>query len=149
MIRIGVVSSIDPGHGTARVLFDDLDELVSYDLQILYPATLRNKGYWMPDVGEHVACAFLENGLENGVILGAIYGGSDEVPVDDKDIWHLSIPGGVAVEVDRKTREFMVVDSWGSRIIFRSGDVIIKSARYIQLNPSEADIPAHLSAIFD
>jgi len=43
VIRIGIVSSIDAEKGTARVIFDDLDNLVSYNLPILFPATLKNK----------------------------------------------------------------------------------------------------------
>ena len=35
LIKIGEVSSVDPEKCTARVVFDDEDSLVSYDLQIL------------------------------------------------------------------------------------------------------------------
>ena len=35
LIRIGEVSSINPAKGTARVVFDDDDGTVSFDLPIL------------------------------------------------------------------------------------------------------------------
>lgn len=148
-IRVGTVSSVDPNRGTARILFDDLDGLVSYDMPVLFSATLKNRGYHMPDVGEQVVCAFLNSGMEQGFILGSIYSSKDPVPVSDKDVWHLSIPGGCAMEVNRRTREAMFVDSYGSRIVLRSGDIILKSLRNIHLNPSSVPIPAHLSTIFD
>ncbi|WP_198468971.1 phage baseplate assembly protein V [Acetomicrobium sp. S15 = DSM 107314] len=149
MIRIGIVSSIDAEKGTARVIFDDLDNLVSYNLPILFPATLKNKAYHMLDIGEHVVCAFLDNGLEKGVILGAIYSGPDAVPIADSNIWHLSIPGGAAIEINRATHELVIVDSFGSRIVFREGDILIKAAKNIHINPSDAPIPSHLNNIFE
>ena len=54
VIRSGRISSINPKNGTARVVFADKDNLVSYDLPVLQRSTLKNKDYGMPDVGESV-----------------------------------------------------------------------------------------------
>jgi len=75
IIRIGQVSSINPINSTVRVAFDDMQDdgtpLVSYDLQMLYHRTVDCKNFTMPEVGEHVLCAFLPNGYQEGFVLGS------------------------------------------------------------------------------
>lgn len=78
MLRYGVISSIQPSKGTARVHFDD-DDIVSGELPILQWKTLKDKFAHSFDVGEHVACV-MDEYSENGVILGAIYS-QDEKPL--------------------------------------------------------------------
>lgn len=85
LLKIGEVSSVNPATCTARVVFDDDDSLVSGDLQILQMNSLKNKGYWLPDVGEDVVCIFLGTGVEEGFILGATYAGAVKPPVNSQD----------------------------------------------------------------
>lgn len=80
LIRIGEVSSIDPAKGTARVVFDDDDGTVSYDLPILQRNTLDTKDFNMVNVGEDVLCLFLPTGTEAGFIIGSFYAGEIELP---------------------------------------------------------------------
>lgn len=80
MIKIGEVSSVDYEKGTARVIFDDDDGLVSNDLAVIQRNTFSNHDYTMPSVGEDVICLFLASGSEAGFILGAIYAGEVEPP---------------------------------------------------------------------
>lgn len=75
LIKIGEVSSVDFEKGTARVVFDDDDSIVSYDLQVLHRNTMKNKDFAMPDIGEDVVCLFLPSGEEEGFILGSVYAG--------------------------------------------------------------------------
>lgn len=78
MLKYGVISSIQPAKGTARVHFDD-DGIVSAELPILQWKTLKDKYAHSFDVGEHVVC-FMDEHAENGVVLGAIYS-EDEKPL--------------------------------------------------------------------
>ena len=75
LIKIGEVSSINPEKGTARVVFDDDNGLISYDLPILQRNTLRTKDFHSVNVGEDVLCLFLPSGPEEGFILGSFYAG--------------------------------------------------------------------------
>lgn len=79
-LRKGIISSVNREKCTARVIFPDLDEKVSYDLPVMQKNTLNTKYYWMPVPEEQVICGFFANGMEEGVILGAIYSDADKVP---------------------------------------------------------------------
>lgn len=80
LLRTGIVSSIDESNETARVTFRERDDLVSYDLPVLVKNTLKNKDYWMPDIGEQVLCCFLPIGIESGFVIGGFYTNSISKP---------------------------------------------------------------------
>lgn len=69
-IRVGVVSSVDLDQHTVRVLFPDLDNQVSSNLEVLRDG--------MPNIDETVVCIFLGNGLESGFCLGSPYKGGTQ-----------------------------------------------------------------------
>ena len=102
-IRVGVVSSTNPGSGTVRVELPDDDSLVSFDLRVLVRKTHRDQDYWMPDVGDQVLCLFLPFGLEQGFVLGAFYSRPDAVPVSSQDKRHVLFEDGTWLEYDRKS----------------------------------------------
>jgi len=77
--RIGIVSAQDVITGRARVFFPDRDNMQSYWLFILVHKTHLDKGWWMPDIGDQVACLMDDND-EDGAIAGAIYSTVDPTP---------------------------------------------------------------------
>ncbi len=99
MLRFGIVTNIDEKTARARVQFDS-DELSSYWLSVLQAKTQKDKFYFMPDKGEHVAC-LMDEKSEAGVILGAIYSDLDEVPVVSKDKFKIKFEDGTEIEYDR------------------------------------------------
>jgi len=101
IVRVGVVTGVNPERGTVRVHLVDVDDQVSYELPVIYRKTNRDKEYWMPDVGEHVVCIFSGQGLEQGFVLGAIYSSADLVPVSSKDKCHITFEDGTVIEYDR------------------------------------------------
>lgn len=101
LFRVGLVVSTAPGNGTVRVQFPDVDNVVSYDMQVLFQKTHQDKAYWMPDIGELVPCIFLGNGPEAGFVLGAVYNGADGVPVASQDKCHIKFKDGTTLEYDR------------------------------------------------
>lgn len=84
-IRAGVVSSIDPITGTARVAFDDKNESVSFPCQQIIPWSKKNNASLPLDVGEQVVCVFLPNGQANGFILGSVSSSNDAAPEDSAE----------------------------------------------------------------
>jgi phage baseplate assembly protein V len=88
IFRIGEVVSTNTEKGTARVQFHDVTDrdgtkLVSFDLQTLHKGTLRDKNMYTHPIGAQVACLFLGNGMEEGVILGELYNAKDATPTSD------------------------------------------------------------------
>jgi len=101
MFRVGKVVSTDPEKATVKVKFDDVDEFVSGDLQVLNRKTLYDKDYQMPDIGELVACLFLGSGQISGYVLGSVYGGEINPPANSQDKWVKEFKDGTRFEYDR------------------------------------------------
>lgn len=64
--KMGVVVSVNSSKPAARVMFEDLDNLVSDELLLVGTG-------WMPKVGDYVFCSFTQQ--KKGFILGPIQGG--------------------------------------------------------------------------
>lgn len=120
LIRIGIVTNSVPERGTVRVKLVDVDDQVSYELPIIFRKTMKDKDYWMPDIGEHVVCLFSGQGMEQGVVLGAIYSQSDEVPVSSINKFYKKFEDGTTIEYDRAEHK-LTADIKGSVDIKVSG----------------------------
>lgn len=105
LIRVGEVVGVDEKRGSVRVVFDDADGVVSYDLPVLFEKTHADKCIHMPDMGEHVTCVFLPNGQEEGFVLGAFYSKGDAVPVASRDKRHVRFKDGSWFEYDRSSHK--------------------------------------------
>ncbi len=77
-LRWGKVVELSPEHLQVRVEADELDEIPTFWLSVLFPKTWEDKYYWMPELDEHVWFLWDEQ-AEECVILGAFY--CDEVPI--------------------------------------------------------------------
>lgn len=66
-LRIGIVSSVDAGTGTARVYFPDMGDMLSGWLYVLHHGTS-----WMPSVDDRVVCLYMTGEETDGYILGVI-----------------------------------------------------------------------------
>jgi phage baseplate assembly protein V len=99
MLKFGVVTNINEKTAKVRVRFAE-DNLLSYWLPVIQAKTLKDKFYVLPDLGEHVVCLMDEN-LEDGVILGAIYSDADLVPVISKDKFKIKFNDSTEIEYDR------------------------------------------------
>ena len=123
LVRVGIVSSTNPGNGTARVTFPDMDNVVSDELPVLSQGSLVRKHYWIPDVGEQVLCLMLpntsSNGSNEGFILGAFYNAVDKPVKTGQNIRRYDFGDGSFVEHD---------SSSGNMTIHATGDVIITGA---------------------
>lgn len=137
LIKIGEVSSVDYARGTARVVFDDDDGLVSYDLPVLQHNTLHNKDYAMPDVGEDVVCVFLPSGGEEGFILGSIYAGEITPPESNGDKRAVEFKDGTKISYDRASHE-LTAEIEGTKIVANRETVDITGKSTVNIEGATA-----------
>jgi len=130
LLKIGIVTNIDETKALVRVQFQDMDSVISYWLPVLQHKTLKDKQYWMPDIGEHVVCLMDEHG-EEGVVLGAIYSDADTVPVSSKDKYHVKFNDGTVIEYDRAVHKLKADIK---------GDVEIKAAGKVDIDAHQINI---------
>mgnify|MGYP001597348823 FL=1 len=124
--KTGVVSETDPNAVTARVRFEDLDGLETAMIPVGQRKTLEDKDYWMPDVGEHVAC-LMDANLEDGVILCAIYSRGVVPPITDPDKRHIRFKDGTSIEYDRRAHR-LSIECVGDVEVIAQGDVTVQAS---------------------
>ena len=117
LIKIGEVSSINPEKCTARVVFDDEDSAVTYDLPVMQRNTFSNLDYQMPEVGEDVLVLFLGPGQEDGVIVGSFYAGEVTPPESNSDRRTVVFKDGTRICYDRAAHTLTVTIA-GTEIVF-------------------------------
>lgn len=128
-LKFGTVSAVDEQTMRVRVRLPDLDNLRTDWLPVLTRKSLRDKDYWLPDVGEHVAVLLDANG-DDGVVLGAFFSEADTVPVTSRDKWHRRFRDGTTIEYDRAARKLS---------IHCVGDIEISSETHISLTAPRID----------
>lgn len=141
IIRIGEVSSVDAAKGTARVVFDDFDSTVSYDLQVICRNTFANRDYAMPDVGEDVICVFLPTGTEAGFILGSVYAGEITPPESTINRRCVEFSDGSKFTYDRSAHIFTASIGDTSITVNETGvDVQSNSTVHAKVGATEATL---------
>ena len=102
LARVGFVVSRQPEKYRVRVEFRDTvtAKLVSGWLPVLVPRASADMAFDLPDVGDQVLCLFLGNGLEEGFVLGSMYG-AQMPPVSSGDKFHRTFSDGTTLEYDR------------------------------------------------
>jgi phage baseplate assembly protein gpV len=132
-LRDGHVSSYDAGAHTARVVFDDLDGMVSHPFPVIVPNMLKNKDEIHLDAGEHVMCLCMGNGIESGVVLGCVYDRKNPPLVGNQDIRTTRFEDGTTLSVDRKSHIVEIKDSFGSAIKMADGYIYLKPAIKVRI----------------
>ncbi|EKB32193.1 phage baseplate assembly protein V [Sutterella wadsworthensis 2_1_59BFAA] len=148
LIKIGEVSSVDPEKCTARVVFDDEDSLVSYDLQILQRNTYENQDYQMVHPGEDVVCLFLGPGQEDGFIIGSLYAGEIKPPEASLDRRTVVFSDDTRVCYDRQEHKLTVTIE-GTEIVFDRQDGSITVPNAVTINCTTATVKASSSVTLD
>ena len=148
MLKFGKITEIDTEKALCRVEFEDHDGMSSYWIPVLKSKTLKDKSYWMPDEGEHVACLMDKNN-EEGIILGAIYSETDTPPVNSQDKCHVKFEDGTTIEYDRKENQ-LNIDIKGKALIKTSDthrteaekDSTVKSSTKVKITAPLVEIAA-------
>lgn len=138
--RFGYVSAYDPARHMARIQFPDKGDLVSAWLPVAVPNSNKNKDEIHLDIGEHVYCNMMGNGLESGVVLCAIYDDTNKPPTGDNDIRKATFEDGTEIFYDRKNHLLKIecagdieIHAQGHINIFADGNMKHQAAR-IDLN---------------
>lgn len=148
LIKIGEVSSVDPEKCTARVVFDDEDSLVSYDLQILQRNTYENQDYQMVHPGEDVVCLFLGSGQEDGFIIGSLYAGEIKPPEASLDRRTVVFSDDTRVCYDRQEHKLTVTIE-GTEVVFNRQDGSITVPNAVTINCTTATVNASSGITLD
>lgn len=103
MIRVGTVCDQNPAECSARVTFEDKDNMPSPELKILTRGSGNKKDYWMPDIGDQVVCIFANNdkNFSSGWILGSFFSAKAPPQVANSDIMRIDFGDGSYIEHDR------------------------------------------------
>lgn len=138
MIKVGKVVAVDEKTARVRVELSDCGGVVTWWLQIAVPKAQDDKFYWIPDIGEQVLCAFLEHGLEQGFVIGALYNEKDSPPVQNKDKYFIKFKDGTEIEYDRAEHKLRAdvkgdieIKATGKADVDVQGQVFIKSSSRI------------------
>ncbi|MGG1638234.1 phage baseplate assembly protein V [Paenibacillus sp. NRS-1760] len=111
LIRAGRVSTVNAKTCAVRVVFGDIDNLVSKELPLL----LHAGNYVLPEVGQRVLCVFFGNGVSEGLCLGTFYTDEDTPPTvlpsnrgvwfpDGSHVYHNSLTGVLHVMAAGRVR---------------------------------------------
>ena len=148
LIKIGEISSIDPAKCTARVVFDDEDSIVSFDLPVLQRNSLKNHDYAMPDVGEDAIVLFFGEGQEDGVILGSIYAGEVTPPESMENRRTVVFDDDTRVCYDRAEHKLTVTIE-GTEVVFNRQDGSITVPNAVTINCTTATVNASSGITLD
>ena len=130
--RFGYVSAYDPKRHMARIQFPDKGDLVSAWIPVAIPNSQKNRDEFHLDVGEHVYCNMMGNGLEAGVVLCAVYDDKNKPPEGNQDIRKTTFDDGTEILYDRKNHKLEIF-CVGDIEIIAKGNIKIMGAR-IDLN---------------
>lgn len=122
-MRIGYVSDYDSKRHMARVIFPELDEMVSGWLQVIVPNSKRNHDEHHLDIGEHVVCMMQGSGTESGIVFGSVYDDKNIPPEGNPDIRKITFDDGTVITIDRANHVCRISDSFGSVIVMANGDI--------------------------
>ena len=112
IVRVGIVSTVDPETMTATGIFPDKDNTVSGPLQIMTQGSGEDKYYWLPNVGDYVKCLMEQNNttsLNSGSIIGTFFNEVNPVPSGagaGKRI--LNFGDGTTIEYDKNSHTLSI-----------------------------------------
>jgi phage baseplate assembly protein V len=125
MLVFGIITEVYPEKGLARVKFEDHD-IVSKPLPIVVAKTKRDKFSFPFDTNEHVCC-LMDDDLEYGVIVGAIYNQSELPAITDADKVGVAFDGGLTVSYDRSEKT-LKISGTGDVKVDVTGNVDLKAS---------------------
>lgn len=122
--KFGKVSETKPGF--ARVVFADLDNMETEFLPLLLSQTLENRQIHTIDAGSLVA-VLMDDHLEDGVILGAIYSAKNPPEQVENTIAKFKARDGGFISYNTANGE-LLIETKGLTQIKAAGDIQIETA---------------------
>lgn len=120
-LRTGYISAYDQARHMARVIFPDKGNLVSGWLPVSVRNSLKNHDEHHLDINEHVACIFNGNGLEEGIIISALYDDKNKPPESDSNIRKILFEDGSVITYDRGSHKETHLYNDGTEISYNAG----------------------------
>lgn len=110
IVKEGIISEVFPERHTARVTFEDKDNMVSAELPIITLWAMENKAYALPDIGETVLCLFATNAdtTGEGWIIGSRFHDKSTPNANNQDICRVDFKDGTSIEYNRKDHALKV-----------------------------------------
>ena len=108
LMRVGKVSSIDYEKCTAQIIFEDRHDIVSGDMHIVVPLTLKDRYYYMPDIDERVLVLFDPSAPTKGYILGSYYADPRPPIRKDEHKRYAKFEDDTLIEYDREEHKFSI-----------------------------------------
>ena len=157
-LRFGKVTGVEGGY--ARVQLADGHGMVSMPLATLHRRVLRDQDITMPDQGEPVAVLFSGQGLEAGVVLGAIYSPAVPDPAQDAHIDYRRYEDGTELWYDRVRHRLIAkvegdieaettgkvdIHAAGTLVAVAQGDATVESKARISLKAPLIELAGQLS----
>ena len=98
IVQTGTVNTVNYAAGTVSVSFVDIPNSGANDLQMFGPV------YKMPDVGDEVACLFLDNNPARGFCLGKPFSEGSPPPVSGEGIFYVDLFGEGFIKYDSSSK---------------------------------------------
>lgn len=127
-LRFGKVVGVTGG--AARVQLEDGQGMVSAPLPTLQRRVLKDQEIKLPDDGEPVACLFAGQGLEAGVVLGAVYSQATPDPEQARQLEFSRFSDGTVIFYDRGAHKFYA-DIKGDVDLETTGTATVKAEKEI------------------
>ncbi len=124
--KYGIVSESKPGF--AKVYFEE-DGIVTDFWPLLQRTSLKDKSTWPLNLKEHVVC-LVDERLEDGVILGAIYNEDDPVdPAAADDKFRMLFEDGTYIEYNKTSHQLAVqLNATDGKLLVQKGADTLKQA---------------------
>ena len=140
IIRVGFVTARQPEKHRVQVQCRDTvtSALTTDWLLALTPRASADLHYDLPDIGDQVLCLFLPIGLEQGFVIGSMYG-KQEPPVKDAEKTHRKFKDNTFIEYDRAQHK-LTIDVKGDIEIKATGKISTKSNADTTINGANVRI---------
>ncbi|MGI2326163.1 MULTISPECIES: phage baseplate assembly protein V [unclassified Methylococcus] len=146
-LRYGIVTAIDPAKSRLKAKFPDQDGLVSHWLNVSCQKSLKDKAFWMPEVGEQVACIMDEH-LEDGTVIGAIYSGPDPVPEGVDEHWYgVWFEDGSVLYYRKDTHQLLIDLSRMQGTVLLKAQTVTVEAQAVEVQAETARVDADTVAV--
>lgn len=138
--RYGYVSDFDPDRMMARVRFPDLGDLISGWLPVGVMNSLNNHDEFALDIDEHVFCIMMGSGVEEGIILAAIYDDKNKPSNKNREQRYTKFQDGTEIFYDREEHKLLAKNSTGSFIRMQDGEIEIHGANHVNITAPRIDL---------
>lgn len=102
LIRRGTVESINYAEGTVKIVQEDRDNAVSFDLPLL------SFEYNPPNIGDMVVAVFLSNDTTQGFVIGKPYNSNNLPKNGNKNIIRKDYDVDAYVEYDKSSKTLTI-----------------------------------------